>query len=151
MKEVKLPSGSTLIIIPADFATSRECYRAVVEEGKQLVLDPNAEVDVNLYKDLLCIAMGSRKIEKAIWDCLKKCTINKLPITNETFEPVEKRDDYLTVMIEVAKENVFPFTKSLYAEYAPIFRSILQTNLASRSATTNLSSTSDSSTQGTVP
>jgi len=130
MKKVKLPSGNELIIIVADFSTSRACYQAFLEEGKSLTLDPNAQVDVNLYKDLVCSMLSSKRIESAVWACMTKCTINKLPITEETFEPVECRDDYLTVMIEIAKANIMPFMKSLYAEYAPIFKSILQTNLA---------------------
>jgi hypothetical protein len=47
-----------------------------------------------------------------------------MKIVEDTFEPAEARDDYLKVMFEIAKENVLPFTKSLYAEYSPILESL---------------------------
>lgn len=125
MKEVKLPSGNILKIHVADFHVSRELYKAVLKEGKALKLNPKDNVDVNFFKDLFCSMLSSDEIEKRLWDCMKKSLINNLPITEQTFEPVEMRGDYLQVMIEVARENVMPFMKDLYAQYAPLFKEIL--------------------------
>lgn len=140
MREVKLPSGAILKITPAPFADARALYQAVMEEAKGLKLDPNADVDVNLYKDLFCVGLTSKKIESALWDCFKRCTYDSgagdLKITTDSFEPVERRDDYLTVCFEVAKENVQPFMKSLYAQYSQILGTV-QNALASRLPTTS--------------
>lgn len=118
MKTIKLPSGAELSIDVAPFADARALYQACLEEGKILRLDPTAEVDANLFKDLLCTALSSKKIEAAITKCMERALYNKLKITNDTWEPVEARDDYMTACLEVAKENILPFTKSLYAQYA---------------------------------
>ena len=117
MKEVKLQSGKVLHITMAPFADSKALYQAILEEAKGLSLDPNAEIDANLFKDLFCTALSSKKIEECLWKCMERVTYNKLKVTQDTFEDVEARGDYIEACVEVAKENVFPFMKSLYAKY----------------------------------
>lgn len=119
---MKLSSGAELNITVASFAESRDLYQAVLEEARSLKLDPDAEVDINLWKDLFCSAMGSKKIEKCLFVCMKRVTYNGMRITNpeETFEPVEARGDYMEVCLEVAKANILPFMKSLYAQYGQV-------------------------------
>lgn len=125
IKTITLPSGGVLKVHVAPFADGRSLYQAVAEEVKSLRLDPKQDVDVMLYKELFCVAVSSKKIEAAIWQCMKKALINDAPVTEEYFEPVEKRDDYLQVCLEVTRENVAPFMKSLYAAYQPIFQMLL--------------------------
>lgn len=125
MKEVKLPSGATLKLHLAPFTVSKALYQAVAEEFKDLKLDPLAEIDVNLYKSLFMTAISSKKIEACTWACMKKAIIDDLPITEETFEPEAARDDYMTVCLEVARVNIAPFTKSLYAQYKPVLEMLL--------------------------
>lgn len=120
MKEVTLPSKRILKISLAPFRDSRDLYQAVLEEAKGLKLDPNADVDVNLYKDLFCTAFSSKKIELALWKCVTRAVIDDLKISEDTFEKIEHRDDYMTTLMEVAKENLLPFMKSLYAEWSPM-------------------------------
>ena len=129
MKEIKLPSGAILKITLSPFAVSRELYRAILDEAKGIKLNAGDEVDVNLFKDLACTMLASRNIEQCLWECMKKATINDIKITPDSFESVESRDDYITVCIEVAKENVLPFMKSLSAQYAPML-DVLKNNLA---------------------
>lgn len=124
LKELVLPSGAVLKINPAPFADSRNLYQAVMEEFKVLKLDPAAEVDVNFMKDLLCTGLSSKKIELALTKCMQRATYNDLKITDATFEALEARDDYLTVCFEVAKENILPFMKSLYAQFAPMLEQV---------------------------
>ena len=90
----------------------------MAEEGLSLKLDPKEEIDANFYKDIFFKALCSKKIEAALEPCLKRALYNGNKITADTFEPVEARDDYITVCFEVARENVYPFTKSLYAKYS---------------------------------
>lgn len=119
-KSIDLPSGAKLRVTVSPFAISRALYQAILEESKGLKLDPKAEVDANLFKDLFCVGLSSKKIEACLEACLEKCLYNDKRITADTFEPVEARDDYIQVCFEVAKENIQPFTKSLYAKYAHI-------------------------------
>jgi hypothetical protein len=119
-KEVKLPSGAILSIGLAPFKDGRALYQAVFDEMKFLKLDPSVEIDANFYKDLFCMVTSSKKIEVALWKCMEKSLYNRNRITEDTFEPEGARDDYMTLCYEIAKENIFPFAKSLYAQYGHI-------------------------------
>jgi hypothetical protein len=124
MTEVVLPSGAKLKVTPSSFAVSKELFQSVSEEMKSLNISSTTEIDINLFKDLFCTGLSSKKIEKSLWECMKKATYNNLKITEDTFEPVEAREDYIQVMFEVAKENIAPFMKSLFASYADIMKKI---------------------------
>lgn len=124
MKEVQLPSGAILKITVAPFKDSKALYQAVVEELKAIKIDATVEmnpaINITFYRDLLCTLLPSKKIEAALWECMKRSLYNDNRMSEATFEPVETRDDYLYACFEVAKENILPFMKSLYAEYAPL-------------------------------
>lgn len=130
MREVKLPSGATLKVTPAAFEISRALYQAILEEAKQIIIGSGTDM-ASVYKDLFCVGFSSKKIESCVWECMKKCTYNAgagdLKIDGQTFEPVSARDDYMTVCMEVAKENIGPFVRSLYAEYKQNIATILGT------------------------
>lgn len=116
MRDVTLPSGAVLSVGLAPFADSLALYQSLLEEGKTLTLDPSQNVDANFYKDLFCVGFSSKKIEASTKKCMEKCLYNKLRIDSQTFEPVKAREDYMTVLFEVTKDNIAPFTKSLYAQ-----------------------------------
>jgi hypothetical protein len=128
MKEVKLPSGAVLKINVPAFEVSKALYQTVFEEAKSVIVSGKTEM-ASVYKDLFCIGVSSKKIEACLWECFKVCTYNgtgaDLKIDKDTFEPVTARQDYMTVCIAVAKENIDPFVKSLYAEYGQFFQMIL--------------------------
>lgn len=123
-REVKLPSGAKLTIQVAPFKESRALYQAILEEFKGVKLDSKAEIDTNMWKDLFCIGLSSKKIESALSDCMKRVLYNGVRVDEDTWEPVEARDDYMTACFEVAKDNVAPFTKSLYAQYAHLLEKL---------------------------
>lgn len=116
MREFKLDSGAILKLQPAPFKDSKALYQALLRELKGVTL--SASVDMaSVYRDLFCLGFASPDIEACIWKCMERCLLNDLRIDDNTFEPVERRDDYVKVCVEIARENVFPFFKSLYAEY----------------------------------
>ena len=127
LKEVKLPSGAILKIQAAPFAEAKALHQAILEEAKGVHVGTTAELG-NIFKDLFCIGFASKKIEACLWACFPKCIYSSekgdLKIDKDTFEPIEAREDYLTVCMEVAQENVAPFMKSLYAEYCRILAMI---------------------------
>ncbi len=144
MREVKLPSGAALKITPAPFTEARALYQAVMEEVRTLKLDAQADIDANFYKDMLCVGLASKKIEACLWKCFERCTFNDgsgdLKITVDTFEPIERRDDYIQVCYEVAQDNIRPFMKNLFAQYKNVIATV-EGALASRFQTTPSSST----------
>ena len=124
MREVKLPSGSVLGISVAPFADARALYQALLEEGLSLQLDVEAEMDANFFKDIFCKGFSSKKIESALTKCMERAVIDGLKVTNDSFEPEDKRQDYFTVLFEVAAENIRPFTKSLSVQLKPLIETI---------------------------
>lgn len=121
-----LPSGAKLEVTPSDFKTAKALYMVIAAEAQALKLDPKAEVDVNFYKDIFCAGISSGLIESALSACMKRCTYNGLKITDDTFEPIEARQDYLLVCFEVARANVEPFMKGLSAKYQGILEKLLK-------------------------
>lgn len=122
--EVALPSGAKLAFNVAPFAEAKALYQAGLEEMKSLSLNDHAQVDANFWKDIFCVGLSSKKIEAALNVCLGRATYNGHKITNDTWEPIAAREDYMVVCFEVAKENILPFTKSLYAKYSHILEAL---------------------------
>lgn len=123
MKEIKLPSGAVLKIQPAPFAVAKALYQAVLEEVKSVQVSSTTDL-ASVFKDLACVGFSSKKIESCLNECFKRCLYNDHKMDEATFEPIEARDDYIVVCMNVAKENIFPFVKSLYAEYEQFSRTI---------------------------
>ncbi len=121
--EIKLSSGAVLKVQPSPFAVAKDLYQTLLREMQAVPISAKTDM-ASLYKDLFCLGFASPQIEACIWACFARCTYNTgtgdLKIDGNTFEPVERRDDYMQVCMEVAKANVLPFAKSLYAEYQRI-------------------------------
>lgn len=115
--EVRLSgTNKTLKISLAPFADAKALYQALLAELKGIPL--NESVDhTSLFKDLACVAFSSPKVEACVWKCMARCTIEGHRITEDTFEPVAMRGDYIQVLMAVGRANVFPFLSSLYAEF----------------------------------
>lgn len=121
MKEITLPSGGILKISVAPFGVAKSLFQAVLKELKGVDVSTTTEI-ASLYKDFFCLGYSSKEIEAALWECFKRCTINydeggDLKIDGQTFESEARRQDYISVCMEVAQENIAPFAKSLYAEF----------------------------------
>jgi hypothetical protein len=115
-RKVTLPSGAILKVVPAPFAESKALYQAILSEVKTVNIELSMELPA-LFKDVFCIGFSSPKIEAALQKCFTRCLYNEQKISDDTFEPVAAREDYTTVCVEVTKENIGPFLKSLYAEF----------------------------------
>jgi len=150
-REVKLPSGAVLKVAPAPFSDAKALYQAVLEESKRVDLGSGVEIP-RLLKDALVSGFASEKIERCLWVCFQRCIYNSgngdLKIDKDSFEPVKNRQDYVTVCMEVAEENIGPFVKSLYAVWSQALET-LESVRASRQPTTTSSFTSESASSGT--
>lgn len=111
--EVRLPSGASLKITLSPFAVSRELYQVFLQEARGINVDLEKEMDANFFKEILIVGMSSKRFEKALDECMKKCTYDDRKIDQDTFEKSDARGDYLIACFEVAKANILPFTKSL--------------------------------------
>lgn len=119
-----LPSGANLKITLGTFSESKNLYQVMLEEAKSLSISENDEIDVNLFKNIFCLGLSSKKIEQALKPCLARCLYNNFKIDENTFEPVEARQDYIKACFYVAKENMLPFGRGLYAEFLPLLEKL---------------------------
>lgn len=116
MREVILPSGAKLGVAPAPFADAKALYQGILRAVGATSISTSMEM-TSVIKDLFCSAFSSKEIDVLLDACMKRCTYDGTKITEETFEPVSARTDYVKVCTEVALENVLPFFKSLLSEF----------------------------------
>lgn len=128
MKSITLGSGAKLDISVSAFGVSKDLYQAVCEELIHVKIASKDQI-ANVLKDAACMALCSKRIESCLKECLKKAAYNGRRIDDETWEPIEARQDYLEACFEVAKENLLPFGKNLYAKYSPLWE-VLKNSLA---------------------
>lgn len=114
--EVTLPSGAKLVIQLAPFAEAKALYQALLADLKEVEFSAATDFSA-LFKNIICAGFSSPRIEQCLYKCLARCLIDGVKISNDTFEPAERRGDYLTVCVEVMKANIAPFMKSLYAVF----------------------------------
>lgn len=117
LQEFDLPSGAKLKVQVAPFADAKALYQAVLEEVKGVQIGASMDI-TSVFKDLACVAFSSKKIEAALEICLKRCLYNDLKIDKTTFDPPEKRQDFVDVCFFCMKENLTPFTNGLFALFS---------------------------------
>lgn len=134
VREITLPSGAILKVNAAPFLDSKALYQALLAETKSIPFIGKNDLGETL-KNLFCAAFSSPAVDRALSKCMDRCMVGALKIDGDTFEPAERRQDYVVVCSEVARENVGPFLKSLFADYQKAM-SILDGNQGSSSKTT---------------
>lgn len=115
MRVVDLPSGKKLELNTAPFADADELWQAFAAEMRDVPLQIDITEDVEFFKNMACASVASIRVREAVWKCMRRCRYGIEPIGEGSFEPVETREDYMPAYIEVAKENILPFLKGLYA------------------------------------
>jgi len=130
MREVKLASGATLKINASPFKVAKDLYQAVLRELQGIPIATGTELP-EMLKMFFCAGFSSPAVEACLNKCFERCTYDygkgDLKITEDSFEPVKNREDYLKVCLEVAKENINPFVNSLYAEYRNALQILVST------------------------
>ena len=110
MKEIKLKSGEILSLGETPFPDSWALFQAFLRCMDGVDVQNKDQFDFALNAAFL----SSSEVERCLWVCLSRCLYGKVKITKETFEPVAARTDFIEVCLEVAQENVSPFTPGLF-------------------------------------
>ena len=124
MRKHKLKSGITLRVQAASFRKAKNLFDEVSKEIKSIHFDPKQEFDINFVKNALLGVISSEKIEVALWPCMESCLYGNQKVSADLFESIDARADFLEVCMEVAKENVLPFTKNLSSKFEPILKEL---------------------------
>jgi hypothetical protein len=122
-EKVILDSGAQLEITPAPFTEAERLFSAVAACVKSVKIDGAEEVDsiagnLNGIKDMFLSCITSKEVKDALLAVLKRCAYNGQKISGwEFFDDMGRREDYLPALWEVAKFNLSPFTKNLFAKF----------------------------------
>lgn len=128
---MKLPSGRELQVTLSPFKISKTLFQAMLDELRVMEVNPDTNIDTNFWKNAFCAGFSSKKVEICLNECFERAIIDKVKVGDDSFEKVEHRDDYLAVCLEVARVNVSPFTKTLFAEFS-LFTEKMQSFLQSK-------------------
>lgn len=134
MTEFTTSNGVDVVINAAPFQDAIDLKDAIFDEIKSAGIDLSGfdlkKVDLNkeVNGDLLSMIVksalsvdSSKKVFKAVFKCLGRCTYNHEKITPNTFEEVEAREVYYEIVIACVKENLAPFIKGLASRLGQIF------------------------------
>lgn len=126
MKEHKLPSGKLMKYNISSFENGRELYQAVLRECRTLDISTSTELSEKLMIQIGMLALSSKVIENAIWECFDKVVVDGVKLDEAYFEDEENRQDYFAILVEIAKANISPFLRGLYAQFSQIFQSLMK-------------------------
>lgn len=132
-------AGQELLITPSSFDDAQELQRAVgyaISEnninfdgskiGESL---ESSEIGAGTIGDIIkvIISLGiSKDLERALFKCAERALIgdDRKKINRDFFEPVENREFYYPVMIEILKVNLTPFFKGLFSSSGGLMEKI---------------------------
>lgn len=112
--DFKGKNGKTIVINPADFASALELKNAIQAKLKlnnfeSLKGADLLKLDAAPFFEILMALDSSKRVNKAIFSCLLRCTYDGEKITEKTFEDIKARDDYYEIIFNCVKENISPF------------------------------------------
>jgi hypothetical protein len=127
-RTLTLVSGARLDITISPFAIAKKLADAVSMDFERLGIVES----MDSFKAITKIGVkgfSSRRIDKALKDVWPRVLYNKKRVTDDTWESLEARGDYIQARMEVVKENVLPFLKPYLAKYSHLLdqaRSVLK-------------------------
>ena len=135
-------NGEELLISIGSFQEGMALFKAVARalKGNKINLPESVAADlsgnqIGSILDLLLSVISDDEIEKCLFDCAKRCVIGKdrEKVDQDYFDKAENRQNYIPIMLEVAKTNLAPFfqglTSELPADTTKTLKTILQQKL----------------------
>jgi hypothetical protein len=128
MNTKELPSGRTLVVNVAPYEAANKLRRVILAELGRVTIPEGLKIDAKLFdsellsadgatlsalKSLASVALSSEVIERAMFECAGRSTIDNEAIKPGSFERPETRGDLIPVAWEVIKSNVGPFFAGL--------------------------------------
>lgn len=121
-REIVLASGAKLRLQVAPYEVADDLAAVIAEEFKPLKIDPNEELNLNLWKNGFLAVVASKNIRAALKPCLDRCLYNGERISPQTWEPLKAREDAWEVFYLVAFENIRPFMNRLFVKLPQLFK-----------------------------
>lgn len=130
MTEFMTAGGAKAVIRPAGFKEAMRLKSAIMKEISKADFDLSlggidlADIDVSVFAKLVAAIDSSEEVNKAVFDCLIRCTYNGDKITEATFENVAARSDYYEIVLSCVKENMLPFFAGLFSKLSPFLAAL---------------------------
>ena len=114
-----------LRITPASFSDAQDLQRAVGTAINMNKIKLDGDINDNLLdsnvssetiSDIINVIIStaiSKEVEAALFKCAERAVLGTAKIDRDFFEPVENREYYYPIMIEILKVNLSPFFKGL--------------------------------------
>jgi len=119
---MKLFNGKELDITLGSFQEADNLFKAVCHalKGNKIDIPDSVKSDLSTGQlsgilDMLLSVISDDEIESCIFECAKRCGIGPTheKINIEYFDKEENRQEYIPVMLEIAKANLTPFIKGI--------------------------------------
>jgi hypothetical protein len=114
MVEFTAASGAEIIINPAPWKDAKELKKSI-----ERVVDLDSLGAMNGLASFLKAAImvdSSDDVERALFQCLSRCTRDGQKITELMFDDVDARKDYYDIAESCIKENLSPLFVSLFSK-----------------------------------
>jgi hypothetical protein len=119
---MKIFNGKELDITLGSFQEADNLFKAVCRalKGNKIDLPESLKSDLSAGQlsgilDMLLSVISDDEIESCIFECAKRCGIGPTheKINIEYFDREENRQEYIPVMLEIAKANLAPFMSGI--------------------------------------
>lgn len=124
--EHKLQSGKTLRFNISTFDNGKNLSQVIARELRTLNVSSITEIDETLFLQMGLLGISSVEIENAIWLCFDKAVVDGDKLNKEYFKSVANREDYFEICSVIAKANLAPFMKGLYAQFQMLFQEVMK-------------------------
>jgi hypothetical protein len=118
MTEFTATSGVEIVINPAPWKDAKELKKAI-----ERVVDLDTLGAMNGLASFIKAAVivdSSDEVERALFQCLARCTRDGQKITEAMFDDVEARKDYYDIAEACIKENLSPLFVSLFSKLSAL-------------------------------
>lgn len=126
-KFITLDSGAKLEVQLASFGNAHRLLKAFAAEAEKVKLNigvAQSAGDIvklknltpetyDMLKNFVARMIASEELEEALWPCMAVVLYNGKPVSRETFEKEDARQDFLPVIREVLMANLLPFGAGL--------------------------------------
>jgi len=138
MLKFTAPSGAKVEMTLSDYSTSFDLMKAVMKAVRQGGVGSKIPKDIQLsdlaklkeanlndlggLADAIIDIITSREVEELVFKCMERCSYDNERISRSTFEPEDRRGDFLFIAWEVGRANVLPFGSHLTSGLKNIFQ-----------------------------
>jgi len=112
--EYTTDKGITVVINKAPFGLQGKLKAAIAQGFLDNKIDLKEDLDpLSISAKVMLVIESSEACQKALFNCLERCTYNTIKITYDTFNDEAAQEEYYTILSKCVEVNLKPFFKGL--------------------------------------